>query len=179
MVVLRKTVAGLSEAGLARFVAKSGRACGLRGSVNVLVSGSRELRSLNYRFRGRDKPTDVLSFPPMAGLAGRLAGDIAISAEMAADSARQLGHSTADEVKILVLHGLLHLAGYDHETDNGEMGQKETQLRRLLGLPVGLIEREPKKSLNRRGRGDRPRSSQRKPPAGDFVSSSTTFARSR
>jgi len=154
MVILRRQVPGLSETGLARFVAKASRAARLQGSVNVLVSANRELRSLNRRFRGRDKPTDVLSFPPMAELAGRLAGDIAISAEIAAQNAKRLGHSAAEEVKILVLHGILHLAGYDHEQDDGEMARREQQLREALHLPVGLIERVPgaRQSSRRPGR---------------------------
>ena len=65
---------------------------------------------------------------------GYLAGDLAISAEIAARNARRLGHSAADELKILILHGLLHLAGHDHETDGGEMARKEARLRRALGL---------------------------------------------
>ncbi|HYN15247.1 MAG TPA: rRNA maturation RNase YbeY, partial [Terriglobales bacterium] len=68
-------------------------------------------------------------------------GDIAISAEFGARNARRLGHSPADELKILILHGLLHLAGYDHETDGGAMARKEARLRRALGLPTALIER--------------------------------------
>ena len=141
MVILRKRVAGLSDAALAKFVRRAGHIVRLRGAVNVLVTSNRELRGLNHRFRGKDKPTDVLSFPPVLGLRDGFAGDVAISAEMAAQNARQLGHSAAEEIKILALHGLLHLAGYDHERDHGEMARKEQRLRRLLGLPVGLIER--------------------------------------
>jgi probable rRNA maturation factor len=144
LVILRKPVASLSETGLARFVTRACRAAKLNGDVNVLVSTSRELRSLNRRFRGKDKPTDVLSFPALAGLKGELAGDVAISAEIAARNARSLGHSPADEVRILALHGILHLAGYDHERDHGEMARKEERLRRSLGLPTGLIARTGK-----------------------------------
>ncbi len=141
VVNFRKSVAGLSEMALARFVVRARRAAGLQGSVNVLVSGSRELRALNFRFRGKDKPTDVLSFAPLPGLVRGLAGDIAISAEIAAQNARDLGHPAAQEIKILVLHGILHLAGYDHESDRGTMARKEISLRKSLGLPSGLIER--------------------------------------
>ena len=77
----------------------------------------------------------------MPGLVSGLAGDIAISAEIAAQNARHLGHSAAQEIKILVLHGILHLAGYDHESDRGTMARKEVRLRKSLGLPSGLIER--------------------------------------
>ena len=114
---------------------------GLHGVSNILVTTSRELRALNRRFRGKDQPTDVLSFSPEPGFGDTFAGDIAISAEIARQNARSLGHSDAQEIKILVLHGVLHLAGYDHENDNGVMAAKEAKLRRTLGLPVGLIER--------------------------------------
>ncbi len=77
----------------------------------------------------------------MSEFAQALAGDVAISAEIAARNARKLGHSTAEEVKILTLHGILHLAGYDHEEDAGNMARREQQLRKRLGLPAGLIER--------------------------------------
>lgn len=141
MVILRKQVVGLNEAALGRFVTRAARATGLRGGVNVLVTTSRELRSLNWRFRGKDHPTDVLSFPAEAGLPGLLAGDIAISAEIAAQNSKRLGHSAAEELKVLVLHGMLHLAGYDHERDHGSMAREEMRLRTVLGLPTGLIER--------------------------------------
>ena len=138
---MRRRVSGLTEAALAKFVARARRASGVRGAVSVLVTTSRELQSLNRRFRRKKKPTDVLSFPAMPGLAPGLAGDVAISAEIARQNARRLGHSAAEEIRILVLHGMLHLAGYDHELDNGEMEREEARLRKSLGLPVGLIER--------------------------------------
>jgi probable rRNA maturation factor len=141
VVILRKPVAGLSDTALAKFVARARRASQLKGTVNVLVTGSSELRSLNRRFRAKDQPTDVLSFPAGPGLVDGLAGDIAISADIAKQSARRLGHSAAQEIKILVLHGVLHLVGYDHEHDAGAMAGKEADLRRSLGLPPGLIER--------------------------------------
>lgn len=141
MVISRKHVAGLSDAALAKFVARASRAVKLGGVVNVLITSSRELRALNRRFRGKDQPTDVLSFVPEPDFVDTLAGDIAISAEIARQNARELGHSEAQEIKILVLHGVLHLAGYDHERDHGAMANKEAKLRKALGLPVGLIER--------------------------------------
>ena len=141
MVIVRKRVAGLSEIALARFVTRASRAAHLHGAVNVLLTGNRELRALNSRFRGKDRPTDVLSFPPLFGLVNAFAGDVAISAEMAAQNARLLGHSPAEEVKILALHGMLHLAGYDHERDHGEMARTEERLRKSLRLPAGLIDR--------------------------------------
>jgi probable rRNA maturation factor len=115
LVILRKRVSGLSEAMLSRFVARASRAARLQGTVNVLVTTSQELRALNRRFRKKDRTTDVLSFPPMCDQG--FAGDIAISADIAARNAKLLGHSAAEEVKILVLHGTLHLAGYDHESE--------------------------------------------------------------
>src|SRR4029077_2767427 len=144
LVILRKPVAGLRDTALAKFAARASRASKLEGAVNVLVTGSSELRSLNRRFRGKDQPTDVLSFPPGPCFVNGLAGDIAISADIARQNARRLGHTAAQEIKILALHGVLHLVGYDHETDQGTMAVRETQLRRALGLPLGLIERNEK-----------------------------------
>ena len=113
----------------------------------MLITSSAELRRLNRRFRGKNEATDVLSFPSADGTLG----DLAISAEIAARNAHRLGHSATDEIKILILHGLLHLAGYDHETDDGVMARKEARLRRVLGLPVGLIERTRGNNGVRRG----------------------------
>lgn len=141
LIILRKRVAGLNRAALARFVAQASRAAGLRGAVNVLLTSSRELQGLNRRFRGKNRPTDVLSFPPMPGLMDGFAGDVAISAEIAGQNARRLGHAVVEEIKILTLHGVLHLAGHDHECDHGEMAREEEHLRRKLGLPQALIER--------------------------------------
>ena len=152
MVILQKRVAGLNEKSLDRFVARAKRASGVRGAVTILVTSSTELRRLNHRFRGKDKPTDVLSFPAEMISGGRFAGDVAISAEIAGQNARRLGHPPAEEVKVLVLHGLLHLAGYDHESDNGRMARRETRLREQLGLPVALIERAEKPSAPKRAR---------------------------
>jgi len=146
-VILRKPVAGLSDTALAKFVERASRAIKLKGTVNVLVTGSSELRSLNRRFRAKDQPTDVLSFPPGPCFVNGLAGDIAISADIARENARRLGHSAAQEVKILALHGVLHLVGYDHERDQGAMAGKEADLRRSLGLPSGLIERSGKTAM--------------------------------
>ena len=140
MIILKKKLAGASRDGLVRFLARAKRSAGLRGEVNVLVAGNREIRDLNHRYRSKDQPTDVLSFPP-EGVAKNFAGDIAISADEAARSARQFGHSSVEELKILMLHGVLHLAGYDHERDNGRMARLEERLRAQLGLPTALIAR--------------------------------------
>lgn len=165
MVILEKPVASLSRSALERFVLKARRAAGLRGMANVLVTSSPQVRNLNRQFRGKDKDTDVLSFPAPAPARSRfhkqaLAGDIAISADIAAKNAARLGHSAAQEVKILALHGILHLAGFDHERDNGRMARRETQLRQALRLPAGLIERSQpeergsvRKTGKRRGTG--------------------------
>ena len=141
LVILQKRVVGLTELALDRFVARARRAAKLRAAVNVLVTSNAELKELNRRFRGKDQPTDVLSFPALPGLKPRYAGDIAISAEIAAHNARALGHTPAEEIKILALHGILHLRGYDHERDGGKMARREEKLRRDLRLPVALIER--------------------------------------
>jgi probable rRNA maturation factor len=127
----------ISQRELSRFTSKAKRAIGLEGDLSVRITSARELQELNRRFRRKDKPTDVLSFPSVIGGGG----DIAIAREIAASNASTLGHSLNTELKILILHGLLHLAGFDHESDNGEMTRRESELRQKLGLPFGLIER--------------------------------------
>jgi probable rRNA maturation factor len=104
-----------------------------------LITVDTQLRRLHRQYLGRDYATDVLSFPaegPAASL-----GDIAISFDRAAEQAREHGHSPGAEVKILMLHGLLHLLGMDHEKDGGSMRRAERQWRRKLQLPAGLLER--------------------------------------
>ena len=147
VVILEKKIQGVSAAALTRFAGRAQRAAGLRGRVSILVTGSAELRRLNRRYRRKDRTTDVLSFSADGVRTSRphlqLAGDIAISAEVAAGNARRFGHSAAAEVKILILHGLLHLTGLDHdaERDRGQMARREERLRRRLGLPGSLIGR--------------------------------------
>ncbi len=96
------------------------------------------MRALNRRFRGQVRATDVLAFPlhehSSASAGNGYLGDVVISLEMARRQARRLGHSLAREVQLLILHGVLHLLGYDHETDRGEMDRRERALRRRLGL---------------------------------------------
>ena len=135
MIIFEQSLDDAGPSGLERFVREARKLAGVRGEVAVLVAGRRRIQELNRRFRRKNKPTDVLSFPREDG------GDIAICAEIARDNARRFGHSTAAELKVLVLHGLLHLAGYDHETDQGEMARKETRLRARLKLPASLIDR--------------------------------------
>jgi probable rRNA maturation factor len=116
----------------------------LRGRVargrefHCRITNDAELRQLNGQFRGKDYATDVLSFP--SGEEDPI-GDIAISLAMARAQAREFGHGVDDELRILILHGVLHLTGLDHETDSGEMRRTEQRWRKKLGLPAGLIER--------------------------------------
>ncbi len=138
MIILRKRIAGVTEPALRGFAARARKAAGLSGEFNVLITSSDEIRDLNRRFRRRDKPTDVLSFP--SAMPGE-AGDIAISADIACENGCQFGHGALTELKILMLHGMLHLAGLNHETDDGAMARKEQCLRESLGLHEGLIER--------------------------------------
>lgn len=145
MVSLQKKVAGLSVSTLESFVLRARKAAGLRAPIDVLVTSSAAIRRLNRQFRQQNKATDVLSFPSepdaQSGRRSRLAGDVAISADIARQNSARLGHPVAQEIKILVLHGILHLAGFDHERDNGRMARREAELRRALKLPVALIER--------------------------------------
>jgi len=146
VVIFEKRVPDLTELALTRFLARARRSAGLKGRVDVLVTSNGEMKALNRRFRGKNMATDVLSFPVSIGdgLRKTFAGEIAISADIARRNARALGHGAAEEVKILVLHGILHLGGYDHETDRGRMARREAQLRAQFRLPMGLIERESK-----------------------------------
>jgi len=131
---------------LQAFLARAIQSVGLRGTVSVLLTGDAQIRQMNRDYRGKDVPTDVLSFPA-AGLEARdrrrtrLAGDLAVSLQTAARQAQAFGHPLESEVKILLLHGLLHLAGLDHESDSGQMARRERRLRKELALPSGLIQR--------------------------------------
>jgi probable rRNA maturation factor len=127
---------------LARFLAAAQAAVRLKGQVTVLLTTDAAIAKLNKQFRGKNKATDVLSFPASDGPGAEgLAGDLAISVTTALGQAGEQGHSLSTEIKVLVLHGLLHLAGYDHEADEGQMARRERKLRAELGLPQGLIER--------------------------------------
>jgi probable rRNA maturation factor len=131
----------LSTSTLTRFLNRARTAVGIKGQVDVLLANDPTLRHLNKTFRGKNKSTDVLSFPAPSAFAAKHAGDLAISLETAARQAKTYGHTLAEETKILLLHGLLHLSGEDHETDTGEMAAREAALRRELRLPNTLIER--------------------------------------
>ena len=100
-------------------------------SATIAFVSDKRIRELNRQFRSIDKATDVLSFPADGANEFNL-GDIAISAETAATQAKENGLSFDDEIAQLILHGLLHLSGYDHETDNGEMNRLELRLRKKL-----------------------------------------------
>jgi len=109
-----------------------------RGTVTVAIVSDARVRALNRKFRKKDNATDVLSFPAEEP---RYLGDVVISSGMAARQACAAGHSLATELRVLALHGLLHLLGYDHERDDGQMARLERRLRRMGGLREGLIER--------------------------------------
>lgn len=150
---------------LARFLAQAQAAARLRGEVTVLLANDAAMRDLNRRFRGKNKPTDVLSFPVSDHVQSEEKGDLAISVETALRQSAEQGHSLATELKVLMLHGVLHLAGYDHETDTGQMHRRERTLRARLGLPLGLIERTESQSASQQvspsARGRRPARSPR------------------
>jgi len=106
--------------------------------VELILTDDSEIRKLNARFRNKDKATDVLSFP-LEQMPGMPLGSIVISIDTAKKGAKEYGHGVEDEIKLLFLHGLLHLLGYDHETDNGEMRKKEEEIIKKLNLPQSLI----------------------------------------
>ena len=140
MIITHKSFPQINQLSLARFAARARRELRL-GGVNILLTDDREVRDLNRTFRKKDKATDVLSFPAIPEAGDEFAGDIAISVEYAARSAQRFELELQQELKILILHGLIHLSGHDHEIDDGEMARVESRLRRKLGLPVGLIAR--------------------------------------
>ncbi len=134
----------------------------VRGLVTIALVSDQHMRSLNRTYRGADYATDVLSFPEagepaVAGGAGRTGrrvarpaarperrlGDVVIATGVAARQAHAQGHSVGTELRVLALHGLLHLLGYDHEVDAGRMAAAERRLRRRGRLSAGLIERHP------------------------------------
>jgi len=106
--------------------------------IELVITSNAEIQEINAEFREIDKPTDVLSFPyeemPFAPL-----GSIIISEDKVIEKAKELGHSSSDEFSLLFIHGLLHLLGYDHEVDSGEMREKEEALINELKLPKSLI----------------------------------------
>jgi probable rRNA maturation factor len=167
VILERRKSKNLSRLALARFANQAQRAAGLSGEVNILLTGDAEMQRLNLQFRHKDTPTDVLSFPaerpqperrPLPRTPERpqperrplprtrraetaMGGDIAISLQTARLQAAAAGHDLLTEVKVLILHGMLHLAGHDHETDRGQMRRLEQKLRAEFHLDAGLIER--------------------------------------
>ena len=123
---------------MSRTVRRVLRELGESGQVAVLFTGDAELRSLNRRFRGTNRPTDVLSFPGESGAGeGRYLGDIAISLPTAKKYAKKAGWPLAEELRFLLLHGLLHLLGHDHETDSGDMNRLQSALgKKVLGREI-------------------------------------------
>jgi probable rRNA maturation factor len=135
----RRVTASLSRAAIERFARRLQQEVTRGAPFDTLITGDAELRRLNRDFRKKDDVTDVLSFP--AGEWGAGLGDLAISLGRARAQAREFGHTVEQEIQILMLHGVLHLTGHDHEIDGGKMARLEKRWRVKLGLPSGLIER--------------------------------------
>ena len=124
----------VSPARLRRVLGGAAEALRVRGEISLVLAGDRLLHRLNRDYRGKDRPTDVLSFPGGGGEEGL--GDVVISVETAERNARSGGRTLARELDVLALHGFLHVLGYDHEADDGTMDRLERRLRkRLLGRP--------------------------------------------
>lgn len=149
--ILRRTPRSLPRRQLRLFAERLEREVAGGRRFSCLLTDDRELRRLNREFLGQDHPTDVLSFPAdeAKGTEGRAAlsepveflGEMAISVARAGQQARDYGHSLEQEIGVLMLHGLLHLLGMDHEGDRSRMRRAETGWRKKLGLPAGLTER--------------------------------------
>jgi probable rRNA maturation factor len=138
LVLFRRAPASLPRRPLREFAGALRETLTAGREFICLITDDGELRRLNGQFLGAAYATDVLSFP--AG-DGEALGEIAISADRAAVQAREFGHSVSDEIRILMLHGVLHLLGMDHETDRGEMARAEARWRKKLNLPATLIAR--------------------------------------
>jgi probable rRNA maturation factor len=139
LVLFRRAPAGLPRRELREFAEILRREVAGGRDFCCLITDDRELRRLNRDFRSKDYPTDVLSFP--SGEAEGSLGDIAVSCGRAAEQAAVFGHSVSGELRILMLHGILHLIGMDHESDSGEMSRAEKRWRKHLQLPAALTER--------------------------------------
>lgn len=149
MVLNRQHRTAVDLGGARKFVRRLRTALKLGGrDFNVCFVDDREIERLNADYRGERRPTDVLSFLWPDGRQGSdifgrelrgFLGDVVISAETARRNARREGHSAANEIRWLVLHGVLHLLGYDHETDQGEMTALELTLRERLGITGGAV----------------------------------------
>jgi probable rRNA maturation factor len=129
-----------------------------RGAVALALVSDAEMRAIHRRYLGRDRVTDVLSFPAgiseswPAGAGPHPLGDLVIATGRARRQAQAAGHTLGAELRLLALHGLLHLLGYDHEADDGRMARVERRLRRQGGLVHGLIERTSRPAPRRAGR---------------------------
>jgi probable rRNA maturation factor len=164
MILNRQKGVRVSIPDLEKFFARARGALGVpAGALTVCLVKNAEIARWNLAYRGKKKPTDVLSFPangghgkqkkqnaggralprggirsvrssPSAASSAHYLGDIAIAPAVARSNARRFGRTFGDEMRILILHGILHLMGYDHETDNGRMDRREQRLRRQLGL---------------------------------------------
>jgi probable rRNA maturation factor len=149
LITYRRKPATLDTASLESFAEVLRKRVARGREFHCRITNDAELQSLNARFLGKDYPTDVLSFPSATGSAdtgsadteSAHAGDIAISLQRARAQAREWDHTPEEEIRILMLHGLLHLLGMDHESDNGRMRRAELRWRRTFELPNGLIER--------------------------------------
>ena len=109
--------------------------------IELIITNNEDIKQLNREHRGKDSPTDVLSFPLEESVIGMPLGSIVISADYVTQKAKELGDSTNDELSLLFIHGLLHLLGYDHEIDSGEMRDKEEEIIAQFNLPKSLIVR--------------------------------------
>ena len=132
---------GLRAIGLSRWLQRVAPAS-VSGTLTIALLSDQKIRNLNRQYRKTDRVTDVLSFPfAQAGAESDYLGDIAIASGVARRQAKSAGHSVQNELRLLALHGFLHLLGYDHKSDNGKMALIESRLRRNGGLEEGLIER--------------------------------------
>lgn len=138
-VIFRKRWYDVASGPLQVFAARLSREVASGAEFTCLLTTAEELEELNTRFRSKSGSTDVLSFP--ASKQGEYLGDMAISLPHARAQAKEFGHGVHEEICVLMLHGLLHLLGMDHETDSGAMRRAETRWRKKLELPVGLIAR--------------------------------------
>lgn len=108
-------------------------------NVELIFTNSEKIREINKKFRGKDKPTDVLSFPLIDVPHSDFLGSIVINLDLVDKVSKDLKHSFDDEISLLFIHGLLHLLGFDHEIDNGEMRKKESEIIEKFSLPESLI----------------------------------------
>ena len=139
LVSFRRVPSGLDRRVIEAFAVRLRKRVAGGREFHCLITGDAELQRLNQRFLRKKYPTDVLSFP--AGPGARDLGELAISSQRAREQAREFGHDIADEIRILMLHGVLHLTGMDHARDGGAMATAELAWRKTFRLPAGLIER--------------------------------------